>query len=148
MGNENMEALQVRRLNESDLKSIRSLDELSGFDVEFFVDGHDEAMAWGLFKGEELIGYTSLGYADCCPLPIEQDEHHTNDSLLLSDIYILQSERGKGRSTVLVETTLKEGNESGESVYIQPISSGLVPLYKNLGFVPLDEEGYCMRYFA
>ena len=107
--------MKIRRLQEKDIPDVLEMDEESGFDVEMFVyDGNDTG-AWGVFIKGTLIGYASMGYADCCGDIIENDIHNTSESKILSSVYIKPEYRNKGYASKLVEHILK--NYLNETVY-------------------------------
>ena len=93
----------VNLLSIKDLQSVRSMDASSGFQVEQWLEDNSE-YAWGIFKNgtDELIGYCTIGYADDVGDTIERHPEHTNDSLLLSDVYIDPQFRNKGYGVKLI----------------------------------------------
>lgn len=131
----------LRRLNETDLCQVDALDAISCFDVYFFVSDHDEPDAWGIFDGEKLIGYASMGYTDSCGPTIEFDSYHTVDSRILSSVFILEEYRTKGYASQLVSYVLDQYKDV--SIYLTILEDDLDQFYAKFGFVPI---GYgCMR---
>lgn len=129
--------ISIRNLTSKDIDAVSELDELTNFNVSFFLNDEDESMAFGLFLNDKLIGYASLGYADDCAVQIENHPDRNNDSLLLSDVFITHEFRGNGYSVQLVEETLKQGNKTSENVYLTLLDDGLQKLYEKFGFVDI-----------
>lgn len=79
----------VKLLTMKELHSVRFMDVVSDFYVEQWLEENTD-YAWGIFKNEtdELMGYCTIGYADDTSDIIEKHPEHTDDSLLLSDVYI------------------------------------------------------------
>ena len=135
----------IRELNETDIKSVEELDELSGNQVSQWLDCDD--YAWGLFLHDKLIGYCTAGYADDCCNSIENHPLHTNDSILLSDVFILKDYRNKGYASQMIRTalTLRHVNDGyDETVYLSVLYDSLARLYEPVGFLFIDNDGHMM----
>ena len=136
----------VNLLSIKDLQSVRSMDASSGFQVEQWLEDNSE-YAWGIFKNgtDELIGYCTIGYADDVGDTIERHPEHTNDSLLLSDVYIDPQFRNKGYGIKLIREVIHnrwELDGDRNTVYLIAMYDKLKYFYEKIGFKPInDSEG-------
>ena len=136
----------VNLLSIKDLQSVRSMDASSGFQVEQWLEDNSE-YAWGIFKNgtDELIGYCTIGYADDVGDTIERHPEHTNDSLLLSDVYIDSQFRNKGYGIKLITEVIHnrwELDGDKNTVYLIAMYDKLKYFYEKIGFKPInDSEG-------
>ena len=136
----------VNLLSIKDLQSVRSMDASSGFQVEQWLEDNSEYV-WGIFKNgtDELIGYCTIGYADDVGDTIERHPEHTNDSLLLSDVYIDPQFRNKGYGIKLITEVIHnrwELDGDRNTVYLIAMYDKLKYFYKKIGFKPInDSEG-------
>lgn len=137
--------LLVSPLTEAHLEQVVELDELSGNDVEQWLEDNED-YAWGLFQGDELVGYCTIGGADDCPTMIEDYEGKTDDSLLLSDVYVKPEYRGNGYASQMIQEVLEKRNaEEQELVFLALLDDGLSKFYEKFGFRWVDEsKEYCM----
>lgn len=107
----------------------------------------DSEYAWGIFKNgtDELIGYCTIGYADDVGDTIERHPEHTNDSLLLSDVYIDPQFRNKGYGIKLITEVIHnrwELDGDKNTVYLIAMYDKLKYFYEKIGFKPInDSEG-------
>lgn len=104
MGKKNVKgdnAISVKLLTVKDSRVVRSLDFISCFSVEEWLDDNTD-YAWGIFKNDELIGYCTIGIADDMDAIVESHPEHTVDSLCISDVYIEKRYRHKGYGTQLI----------------------------------------------
>lgn len=141
---EGTDTLCTRALTEDYAGAVFMLDEKSGFCVSQWLDDNTD-YAWGFFKENLLVGYCTTGYADDCLLPIENHPSHTNDSLLLSDAFILPEYRYHGYGSKMVtDAILKrwESDRAHNAVYLTVMYDDLVSFYHKIGFqVILPYEG-------
>lgn len=128
----------IRPLNEEDEIQTAVLDELSGNHV---VPWLDSDLSYGLFFGDRLIGYLTIGYADACTEEIEEHPLHTCDSRLLSDVFLLDEFRGKGLGKILVEHVVRL---SEETVFLYYLEDDLELWYASMNFKKIG-DGVMMR---
>lgn len=138
-------SLCVRALSEEDLVQVEVLDELSGNSVSDMVDSPD--YAWGLFVDSELVGYCTVGGADDLDMDYDEFKEWTDDSLLLSDVYVKEEHRGHGYGLRLVDEALSLYNNMGSSVFLTILDDRLSHFYEKLGFRTLDDNGTMVRDF-
>lgn len=129
------EKLYIRALCEDDGPQVEMLDEMSDFGVESMLDCED--YAYGLFKGDELIGYCTIGCADV----LYEDPVVANypgyccDSFLLSDVFIKPEEQGQGYAVFMVNEAVKMRTEyEKELVFLTLLDDDLSHLYEKCGF--------------
>lgn len=132
-----------RILTQYDFKQVSQLDELSDFVVSKYLDCGN--YAYGIFFGNSLIGYVTIGGADCLgSCEITKDCDYSNNAFLLSDMFILKQYRRLECGTSLIRFALKENWKANGNypVYLQPYSGedGCVEFYKNLGFKPIYSD--------
>lgn len=140
-----MNDIIIRPLISRDTSEVEGLDDKSGFYLGQWVadisedDVSDSAYAWGVFKDNTLIGYCSTGYADDCRGSIENHEEHDSDSILLSDVYILQEYRHQGVGLKFLKEVLERlGNEN--AVFLVAQRDSLEKFYRKLDFEKIMEE--------
>lgn len=136
---QDMKGITVRPLTESDEKSISELDELSGNDVVAMIDAKN--YAYGIFKDNKLIGYCTFGGADIGDLLFETHPNYTNNSKLLSDVYIHPDYRRHGYCEKLLNTVL---NTDNHTVFLTLLDEDLMPLYEQFGFKLYDRSTLAM----
>lgn len=138
----NIEGVILRALTEEDLIQVEVLDEMSYNNVAESLDADE--YAWGLFLGEELIGYCTLGGADDPQMGYEVFPEWTSESLCLSDVFIKPSYRGEGLAQKLVNEVLETANPEKQSVFLTLLDNNLSALYEKAGFYLL-KEGVMVR---
>lgn len=131
----------VRPLNEEDREQVELLDVESGNDVAWGLDSED--YAWGVFLGQELVGYCTLGGADVDTV-YESFKEWTCDSLCLCDVFVKKEYRGHGLALRLVGDVLDKGNQAKENVFLTVLDDDLCSFYEKLGF-RLLENGTMVR---
>ena len=122
---------------------MRALDELSGNYVEQWLDSID--YSWGMFLDNMLIGYCTTGYADDCSASIEDHPLHANDSILLSDVFVVPAYRHNGYASQMIRAALKLRHDNDgydETVFLALLHDELVALYEPLGFTFIDNDGH------
>lgn len=130
----------VRPLTEKDTESVRRIDFISSNNVSEWL--YSEGYAWGIFLGEELIGYCTIGGAD----DLEEAEEHplyTYESRLLSDVYILATHRHKGYGLKLIKEVL-EKTYDGEAAFLTLLYDSLSEFYEKAGFEWAFGKAYIM----
>ncbi|MCR5776060.1 MAG: GNAT family N-acetyltransferase [Lachnospiraceae bacterium] len=109
--------------------------------------------AYGAFKGNELIGYCSIGYADGfedVPAIVEHKLYNNgeNVTLILSDVYIKKSERNNGYASKLVSDAISmklENDPDVRGIFALLLDDNLMEFYEKLGFEWADDsEEYCI----
>lgn len=88
------------------------------------------------------MGYCTIGYADDTSDIIEKHPEHTDDSLLLSDVYIKPQFRNKGYGIKLITEVIRkrwelDGNKN--AVYLVAMYDKLMYFYGKIGFKPLND---------
>lgn len=143
--NTNVEKLIIRPLMETDVNQVRLLDNESTFSVADILD--IKYYSWGIFKDHELVGYCTIGYADCCPPSVELYPGWNVDNLLLSDVFVLQEYRCQGIASNMINSVLSLHPETKNNlIFLTLLDIGLQSLYRNLGFNSID-DGYIMVKF-
>ena len=137
--------LFVCPFTEEHLKQVLELDELSGNYVEQWIEDNED-YAWGLFQGDELVGYCTIGGADDCPEAIEKYDGYQQEDFLLSDVYIKPEYRRQGYGHQMVQEVLEHVlKEEQQNVFITLLYDGLAKFYEPLGFQWVDNsKEYCM----
>ena len=131
--------LLVRLLTTDDVESVEVLDDASGNYVQQWLEDNED-YAWGLFKGNTLIGYATTGYADDCCNTIKNHPQHTYDSLLLSDVYIMPEHRRQGNALYLLKEVIKRRTAiEKEAIFLRLLYDSLSYLYKKLGFYEIGD---------
>lgn len=141
--------LLVRPLTVHDLKQVEVMDEMSGNGVSQWVcdlaEGELNDYSWGMFFGDEMIGYCTIGGADDVCDEIEEYPGYNYNSLLLSDVYIKPEYRGNGYGLKMVDEAIKKRTENEkELVFITLLHDGLSRFYEKIGFQWCYEEEYLM----
>ena len=142
--NENiLSTATVKLLTMKELHSVRFMDVVSDFYVEQWLEENTD-YAWGIFKNEtnELMGYCTIGCADDTSDIIEKHPEHTDDSLLISDVYIKPKFRDRGYGTYLLTEVIHnrwklDGYKN--TVYLVVMYDKLVYFYGKIGFKSLNE---------
>lgn len=124
----------LRELEEIHEDEVFEMDEESGF---YVVDWIGTGMAYGYFINDELIGYMTLGYADFCGEDIDNHPLHTNDSLMLSNVYIKEEYRGRGYGHKMIEEAIKDEKES---MYLNFLDEWLQEYYEKIGFERFGDD--------
>lgn len=125
--------MYTRTLRKIDLHKVRELDELSGNNVEQWLQDlmnpyDDASNCYGAFIEEELVGYFTIG--DACGV-LDLDYIGPDDELL-SDVYVKKEYRHQGIATDMLEDILYFHNDV--DVYLTLLHDDLIPFYENLGF--------------
>lgn len=140
----------VRELTSNDYDQICQMDDKSGnYMQQWFEEPGDEGYGFGMFDGDKLIGYCSIGGADDFDYVAKHPLYNYN-SLLLSDVYILPEYR-KGQNGIrLVEEAIKlkrEYEPEAKSIYLSLLNDDLSNFYSKLGFEWVDDtQSYAMVY--
>lgn len=143
----------VRVLLGTDMEQVTAMDEESTFCVADMMDPdvinpNEASYAYGVFLGEHLIGYCTIGGADDCPDMIEKHEHWSGKSLLLGDVFIQDDYQGQGLGTMLVSIarTLEDPQEE-LPIFLTLLFDEIGKFYQKLGWQWCDEtKEYCMVY--
>lgn len=143
----------VRALTFSDKALIERMDKLSGNDVsQWFndVDDYAEDYAYGIFRGDKMVGYCTIGGADDCGKMIKNHALYSYDALMLSDVYVKPSYRKLGVGTQLVTTVVVNKlytNGIDTIIYLTVLYDRLGKFYQKVGFKwCTDSEEYAMYY--
>lgn len=99
-------------------------------DIREMATDEDQTYWVGAFRNGKLIGICSIGEDDEIP------SVNGNEAVILSDVYVLQEERGSGVGTKLVKNAIELArNEYPEcDIHIQILDCELTEFYKKLGF--------------
>lgn len=130
--------ITVRELTEEDASHAAVLDELSGQELVECLDC--EGYVWGVFYGDHLAGYCSIGGAE----DYEGFRGWNHDALVLCDVYVSEKYRGKGLASELIETVISENTNHGEKLYITILDDHLAEFYEKFGFKMIDEDAGVM----
>ena len=115
-------------------ESDRPLGDSSSFYVEQWLDSD---IAWGIFDNKKLMGYCTLGCADCCDDLYGEDTDFTDNAYVLSDVYVDRKYRHNGYGSELIQSAIRETwqrDNSSECVYLSPINDCVANWYNALGF--------------
>ncbi len=134
----------VCKLRRNDLQKVMVLDEESGFNVSQWLDEDVSDIAYGIFSGRTLLGYCTLGSADCChDLYGEDSDYDIDTSLVLNDVYVKKEFRHKGYGRWLVSRAI---SRAGGTVYLQAINNYVQKWYELIGFRTIKNERMkCLR---
>lgn len=126
----------VRALTEDDMVQVEVLDVESGNDVACMLDS--DKYAWGIFVGNELVGYCTIGTA--ADTGHDKYEMWSNESLCLSDVFVKFEHRCNGYASRLIGDVLKEYNPGdAEAVFLTLLDDKLIDFYYSLGFKTVDD---------
>jgi len=129
--------LTVRALTEMDEDIVKDIDNISGSNVLNFLDCDE--YSWGIFKDKKLIGYCTLGYADIFE-EIKTYQGYKDDSILLSDVFVLPHFRGQGVATNLINNAIKKHSETQNNlIFLTLLESGLQYFYRKLNFKCIND---------
>lgn len=152
----------VRDLNMYDRSEIKKLDAISGNDVWMYAEdkrletsffdeeGNFTGSAFGLFAkgdpaGNSLIGYCSLGLADCLEINVDGYDNPSDMDpapALLSDVYIREEYRHNGLAHWMLSNSLKW---MSHDVYLQYLDDDLEELYETFGFYKIPGTNIMIR---
>lgn len=137
----------TKLLSEQDRLAVQNLDKLSGFYVEQWIEDNTD-YAWGFFINGALIGYCTTGIADDGPNVIETHPLYTEDSLLLSDVFVLPEYRCNHFGSKMIKEAIHnrwKSDGAKNSVFLQAISESVMQFYKKLGFEDVEDEIMVLR---
>lgn len=124
------EKVVTRPLEMRDAEQIKQIDAEGDFEIYDFIEDMLEEgaqdYAYGVFLGDVLVGYCTIGGAD------EIEEAECDDELL-GDVYVKEEYRSKGYAHKLVEYALSEHSE--HSIYADILYDELEAFYADFGFV-------------
>lgn len=142
----NGELMVVRPLTEDDKDFVWNLDELSGYHLSDALKDNKE-YAWGVFVGERLAGYCSIGYAD----EFVDDGNGngypkcTPESILLENVFVSPNYRKQGCGSYMVDEAIRKFTENyKQRVFLPLLDSSLSGFYQKVGFSTVG-EGVMMR---
>lgn len=145
----------VRPFTYADLKDVIRMDDESGNYVTQWVENleHEDDSnnySWGIYVDNILAGYCTIGYAnDVCNV-IENHPLHSNESYLLSDVYVKPDYRHQGYGLQLITETMKNrfAKEETLPVFLQASYDDLKYFYSKAGFeyIPNKSNYNCMVY--
>lgn len=122
--------ITTRALAMKDAEQIKEIDSNGEFEIfEFIEDMLEEGeqdYAYGIFLGDFLVGYCTIGGADDIECAECDDE-------LLGDVYIREDYRGQGYGKQLVEYALSQ--HSKHNIYADILYDELESFYEQFGFV-------------
>lgn len=148
--------IYVRPFSISDIEAVHSLDQKSDFTLESVVGDLDDPndnyndFSWGFFVDKTLVGYCTIGYADCvCDIIENHPEHQKyRDTYILSDVFILPEHRSRGYGTQMVKRVIEERFklESRLPVFLEVLDDSVKYFYKRIGFKEIRSKhgNYCM----
>ncbi len=146
--------LETRPFEESDVevyeRDSENLDKLSGLSLTHVEDWYDDCNDYhfGCFHYGELVGCCTIGGADAYDVAGNDEViHHplyTEDSFLLSDVYIKPDFRNRGAGSTMIKQAIawKRKNEGNKAVFIDVMESDLFSFYEKLGFVTVSGDEY------
>lgn len=131
--------IYTRVLTYSDLEMVSWLDEQSGNHVSEWLDDKDYYVrdyAYGIFLNDLLVGYCTIGGADCQQGIIGEHEDYNQYTYLLSDVFISPEYRKYGFGSELIKEAirLKKAVEGDNTVYIVIMEEKLFHFYNPIGF--------------
>mgnify|MGYP004434668429 CR=1 FL=1 len=144
----------VRPFTYADLKDVIQMDDESGNYVTQWVENleyeDDNNYSWGIYVDNILAGYCTIGYADDVCSVIKNHSLHSNESYLLSDVYVKPDYRHQGYGLQLITETLKGrfAKEETRPVFLQAFYNALKYFYNKAGFeyIPNENDYTCMIY--
>lgn len=149
----NNASITVRPFRYDDLTDVIKMDAKSGNYVQRWVEALKEDAyndySWGIYSGNILIGYCTIGYADDVCHTIAIHPLHNHESYLLSDVYITPEYRGCGFGLKLITEAIKGRfvREEPRPVFLELMYDRLKYFYQKAGFELLpDEHNACMVY--
>lgn len=142
----NTTPLIVRALTEDDTKAVQEIESIA-IESDCFEIGLSNALdsddyAWGVFKNNTLIGVCSMGGADCTDdNDIESHPSYTDDSVLLSDVYVIPEFRHKGNGQEFLKTVFEmyQNTYQKQSIFIELLDSSLCKFYETLEFTKIND---------
>lgn len=146
----------IRPLTVSDRTAVMTLDDLSGNDVIGWIDdlepdevpSETSAYGWGCFYEDKLIGYCTIGGADVLddyePI-VKYPGYVAEESLLLSDVFIIPEYRHHGYALHMIKQTIEKKTEKNNVlVLLTVVDTGVGKLYEKVGFHWLNSDCYVM----
>lgn len=126
--------IYTRALTCSDSEIVSQLDEQSGNYVGEWLD--DKDYAYGIFLNDLLVGYCTIGGADCQQGVIEEHKNYNQYAYLLSDVFVLPEYRKYGLGSELIKEAirLKRFVEGYNVIYIVIMEEKLFHFYNLIGF--------------
>lgn len=141
----------VHTIMPESFKQVKMLDRYSDNYVYIMLDGMDEeecesmAYAYGIFNNNTLVGYCTLGSG----IGVLDDIKKASETVVLSDVYILDGYRNCGLGSKLVKEAIKQklkNNPTIKNVFLTILDIDLKDFYENLGFKSLPDDEYSMLY--
>lgn len=137
------DSFTFRWLTEGDATAVQELDDSGDFEIVSMLDG--ENYAFGVFDKGKLVGYCTLGCADVIEDEVGDWPGYCNDSMLLSDVFILPEYRHKGLGRMMIQTLFEKSEDAKSNlVFIGLLDDALQSFYEPLGFISL-KDGYMVR---
>lgn len=132
-----------RWLTEGDSVAVQELDDSGDFNIVSMLDC--ENYAFGVFDKGKLVGYCTLGGADVIADEVGECPGYNDDSMLLSDVFILPEYRHKGLGRMMIQTLFEKSEDAKSNlVFIGLLDDALQSFYEPLGFISL-KDGYMVR---
>ena len=132
-------------------KQVKMLDKYSDNYVYIMLEDMDEeacesmAYAYGIFNNDTLIGYCTLGSG----IGVLDDIRQASETVVLSDVYILDSYRNCGLGSKLVKEAIEQklkNDPTIKNVFLTILDIDLKDFYEKLGFKSLPDDDYSMLY--
>lgn len=125
--------LTVMPLSNEHIHEVSSLDKMSGNNVSQYLEDNED-FAWGAFVRDKLVGYCTIGFADCEPA-VKDVPGYCADSLLLSDVFVDPRYRNLGCGSFLVDHAIRlRTKKDHQLVFLGLLDNTVSDFYKKIGF--------------
>ena len=132
-------------------EQVKMLDSYSDNYVYIMLEDMDEeacesmTYAYGIFNNDTLVGYCTLGSG----IGVLDDIRQASETVVLSDVYILDGYRNCGLGSKLVKEAIEQklkNDPTIKNVFLTILDIDLKDFYEKLGFKSLSDDDYSMLY--
>lgn len=148
--------LVVRALGENDIDALKAIDEKTGWNMSKY-PMLDKSLCvpakfvYGLFLNEKLIGHCRLTPVneDECPVSVMSHKLCSKHSHLLSRIYIVPEQHGKGWARFMIENAIeikvKEMQLENEAIFVMPGREDIQKICEEIGFKQISITAFMLQ---